>query len=92
MTEDAGKVLSGPHIYRLTVPPGGTPADSFWSISLYELMPDGPRFFGRNPIERYSVGDRTPGLHPSGESRGGHQLGALAARAVCTYLAGLLSV
>lgn len=61
-TDDTGKPLHGQHRYRLTVPPSGIPAGSFWSISLYELMPDGRRFFARNPIGRHSIGDRTPGL------------------------------
>jgi len=38
------------------------PVDAFWSISLYELKPDGRRFFTENPIDRYSIGDRTEGL------------------------------
>ncbi|HEX6417398.1 MAG TPA: DUF1214 domain-containing protein, partial [Acidimicrobiales bacterium] len=43
----------------LRFPPGGEPpVDGFWSLSVYG--PD--MFFVDNPIGRYSVGDRTPGL------------------------------
>ena len=38
------------------------PVDAFWSVTLYEARPDGQFFFTRNPIDRYAVGDRTPGL------------------------------
>lgn len=38
------------------------PVDSFWSLSLYEATADGQFFFADNPIRRYSIGDRTPGL------------------------------
>ena len=62
-TDDAGQPLHGQHTYRLIVPSSGIPADSFWSISLYELMPDGRRFFAHNPIGRYAISDRTPGLN-----------------------------
>jgi hypothetical protein len=38
------------------------PVDSFWSLSMYRLMPDGGLYFSGNPIDRYAIGDRTPGL------------------------------
>lgn len=38
------------------------PVDSFWSLSMYRLMPDGALYFTHNPIERYAIGDRTSGL------------------------------
>ena len=38
------------------------PVDSFWSLSLYEGTADGQFFFTDNPIHRYAIGDRTPGL------------------------------
>lgn len=38
------------------------PVDSFWSLSLYEATTDGQFFFTDNPIHRYAIGDRTPGL------------------------------
>ena len=55
-----GHVLDGSHRYALRFPPGAEPqVDAFWSITLYRrsdcLLVD-------NPIGRYSIGDRTPGL------------------------------
>lgn len=38
------------------------PRDAFWSLSMYEASPDGQFFFFDNPIHRYAIGDRTPGL------------------------------
>lgn len=60
--DDAGEILDGREHYRLKVPAGGIPTNSFWSISLYEPTVDGRRFFVLNPIGRYAIGDRTPGL------------------------------
>ncbi|MFF1798546.1 DUF1214 domain-containing protein, partial [Kitasatospora sp. NPDC058263] len=53
-----GRPLSGAHRYtlRLDQPP---PAEAFWSVTMYGL-PD--YYLVANPIERYSIGDRTPGL------------------------------
>lgn len=47
--------------YRLHLPQGRLPADAFWSISLYEFVPGG-QYMVENPINRYSIGDRTRGL------------------------------
>ena len=53
-----GETLDGNHSYRLrfeTTPPVG----AFWSVTMYDL----PDFYlVANPIDRYSIGDRTPGL------------------------------
>ncbi len=38
------------------------PVDSFWSLSLYEATDDGQFYFTDNPLNRYAIGDRTPGL------------------------------
>lgn len=57
-TDAAGAQLSGDHTYTLTFtsPP---PVEAFWSITMYSM----PHFYlVANPIERYSIGDRTPGL------------------------------
>jgi hypothetical protein len=46
--------------YVLRFPPGGKPAvQFFWSLTMYSV-PD--RFLVDNPIDRYAIGDRTPGL------------------------------
>lgn len=53
-----GAPLSGDHVYRLRfdAPP---PVGAFWSVTMYDL----PDFFlVDNAIDRYSIGDRTPGL------------------------------
>jgi hypothetical protein len=53
-----GRQLNGANAYelRLTELP---PADAFWSLTMYSM----PEFFlVENPIDRYSIGDRTPGI------------------------------
>lgn len=62
VSDDKGERLDGSRRYRIRVPAGGVPVRAFWSITMYEIMPDGRFFFTDNPIRRYSVGDRTPGL------------------------------
>lgn len=61
LTDGDGQTLDGAHRYRLHVP-AEMPVDAFWSLSMYEFEPDGRRFFTANPIRRYAIGDRTPGL------------------------------
>lgn len=54
-----GKPLTGDRKYRLRFPPGQLPpVGAFWSLTMYtkELM------LVRNPLDRYAIGDRTPGL------------------------------
>jgi hypothetical protein len=54
-----GNELDGESSYelRFTTPP---PCRAFWSVTMY----DAPEFFlVANPIGRYSIGDRTPGLY-----------------------------
>ncbi|MBP6900278.1 MAG: DUF1254 domain-containing protein [Burkholderiaceae bacterium] len=58
-----GAALDGRHRYRLELPAQGIPTDSFWSFTMYQATPDGRRFFVDNPIGRYAIGNRTPGLH-----------------------------
>ena len=51
-----GHTLSGEHNYILHFPPGGLPPnDAFWSLT----MADEKQRFVANPIDRYSVGDRS---------------------------------
>lgn len=59
--DERGEQLDGHHRYELRLPPAGLPTDSFWSITMYEPA-DGQFFFVDNPIHRYSIGNRTPGL------------------------------
>lgn len=60
--EANGQRLDGSHAYRWRLPPGGVPADAFWSLTMYEASPDGRYYLVENPIQRYSIGDRTAGL------------------------------
>ena len=48
-------------VRRLTLP-ARVPVDAFWSLSMYEATADGQFFFTRNPINRFAIGDRTPGI------------------------------
>lgn len=57
-----GSPLDGRHRWRVRVPPGGLPVDAFWSLTMYQVEPDGRAFLVPNPIDRHSVGDRTRGL------------------------------
>lgn len=55
-----GKVLDGRRQWVLRFPAGQLPPVSeFWSITMYTLP---QRLLVPNPIQRYSIGDRTPGL------------------------------
>ncbi len=65
--DGAGNRLDGNRAYRFTIPASGVPVDAFWSLSMYEETPDGRFFFVDNPIRRYAVGDRTPGLVHNGD-------------------------
>lgn len=38
------------------------PVDAFWSLTMYQITGDGQYFFFDNPLNRYSIGDRTPGI------------------------------
>jgi hypothetical protein len=53
------RLLSGTHDYRLHFDHGRTPpADAFWSLTMY----DADSYLVDNPIHRYAIRDRTPGL------------------------------
>lgn len=58
---DGGGVFTGDGPWRLTLP-AKLPLDAFWSLSMYEMTPDGQMFFTENPLNRFAIGDRTPGL------------------------------
>jgi len=61
-TDVSGAVLDGSHRYVWRVPPGGIPAKAFWSLTMYQAEADGRYFLVENPINRFSIGDRTKGL------------------------------
>ena len=57
-TDADGDQLDGRNRYTLTLDQD-PPVDAFWSMTMYDL----PDFYlVANPIDRYSIGDRTPGL------------------------------
>ena len=59
-TAPDGKVLDGSRRWVLRFEPGQLPpVNEFWSITMYNLP---ERLLVENPINRYSVGDRTEGL------------------------------
>lgn len=63
-----GESFDGNRMWRLHFPPGQMlPADAFWSLSLYEPTPEGEFYFVDNPLRRYAIGDRTPGLRPNAD-------------------------
>lgn len=60
---DAADGLFHKEKYHLHFASGALPpVDGFWSVTLYEATPDGQFFFTPNAIDRYSIGNRTPGL------------------------------
>ncbi|HWA60139.1 MAG TPA: DUF1254 domain-containing protein [Caulobacteraceae bacterium] len=60
---DGRDLFDGTQAWRLSFPAGALPpVHSFWSLSLYEPTDDGQFFFADNPLNRYAIGDRTPGL------------------------------
>jgi hypothetical protein len=61
--DGAGQMLTGEHDYILHFPPGGLPPNhAFWSLT----MTIAPGSLVANPINRYSVGDRS-GLVPNAD-------------------------
>jgi hypothetical protein len=56
-----GHRLDGANAYALVVP-ADLPVGAFWSLSMYRMEADGRAFFVDNPIARYTMGDRTPGI------------------------------
>jgi len=58
-----GEALDGTKTYQLRFAPDQLPpVGAFWSLSMYEIMPDKRMFFVANQIRRYAIGDRTPNL------------------------------
>lgn len=58
-----GNALTGHRTYAWTLDPE-PPVDAFWSITMYDV----PNFsLVDNPIDRYSIGDRTTGIARTGD-------------------------
>ena len=63
--DSKGDTLMGSKRYRLHFDPSQLPPnDAFWSLTVYDLV---TMQFVDNELGRYSIGDRTPGLHTSGD-------------------------
>ncbi|MBP6878124.1 MAG: DUF1254 domain-containing protein [Phenylobacterium sp.] len=49
--------------WKLTLRKGALPpVDGFWSLTIYEVTPQGQAFLIDNPLQRYAIGDRSPEL------------------------------
>lgn len=60
---DAEDGLFRGNAYHMHFPAAALPpVDAFWSMTLYEATDDGQFFLTPNPIDRFAIGDRTPGL------------------------------
>ncbi|AGU51879.1 hypothetical protein VAPA_1c48140 [Variovorax paradoxus B4] len=56
----AGEALTGQRRYTLRFAPGAPPpVEAFWSLTMYDTR---DYMLVDNPIDRYAIGDRTPGL------------------------------
>jgi LPS sulfotransferase NodH len=63
VTDATGHRLDGTNHYVLRFPPGGLPpVNAFWSLTVYQADESKRRWLVPNEINRYSIGDRTPGL------------------------------
>jgi hypothetical protein len=62
-SDETRQPLDGRNRYVLRFDANGLPpARAFWSLSMYEVTPEGRAFFTDNPLNRYAVGDRTKDL------------------------------
>ena len=63
-TGEGGNALyDGRKAWRLRFDAGKLPpVNAFWSLTMYERTADGQSFFTPSAINRYAIGDRTPGL------------------------------
>lgn len=59
LNDETGRPLDGKHRYRITMSRGQLPpVGAFWSVTMY----GSDYFLYANPIQRFAIGDRTPGL------------------------------
>jgi hypothetical protein len=58
-----GPLFDGKGPWRLRFDAGQLPpVGAFWSLTMYEARPGGAFFLTENPLNRYTLGNRTPGL------------------------------
>jgi len=62
MADAEGRALDARHRYRLRLPADAPPVDGFWSLAIYEMMPEGGLYFFDNELHRYALGSLTPDL------------------------------
>ncbi len=63
-TDDRGEPLTGAHKYEVTFLRGSEPpVDAFWSMTAYGTDMN----LIKNPINRYSIGDRVPGVRKNAD-------------------------
>lgn len=56
-----GRMFNSDGLYRLRLPKP-PPVDAFWSLTMYDATGEGQLYLTANPLNRYSIGDRTKGL------------------------------
>ena len=60
ITDDRGEMLDGKRLYRIRFAKGQLPpVGAFWSLTAYDRTTSQ---LVANPLKRYNIGDRTPGL------------------------------
>ncbi len=63
LSPDGRSELDSRRPWRLRLPANALPpVDGFWSLTIYEVKPHGQAFLIDNPLQRYAIGDRTPGI------------------------------
>jgi len=63
LSPEGRHLFDGDGTWQLSFPKDRLPpVDSFWSLTMYEATPAGQFFLAPNAINRYAIGDRTPGL------------------------------
>jgi len=61
--EDGRTIFDSARPWRLSFPADRLPpVNAFWSLTIYEATEGGQFFLVDNSIDRYAIGDRTPGL------------------------------
>lgn len=64
--QGAPGTYSGARPWTLTFRKGEEPpVNAFWSLTLYERMPEGRQYFFPTPTGRYAIGGQTPGVRRS---------------------------
>jgi len=58
-TDSVGIALDGSQAYTVALPPR-LPVGAFWSLTMYQVEPDGRLFFVPNDLDRFAIGDRSP--------------------------------